>query len=268
VFGIKRDVWQTEGVYFISFNRRPTRDNCHGNLKPVDETRQAATQISGGSDRNNDAPRNLQELSLTATAETTTDQGIQPIIQSGDLAGLDWDGVKMVGEDWRPDVDGTFMRQRFYRGAKWMEQPSTFRLVQTDSNGHPVGVPFTTSAGKDDWKESDDGFVRRFVARQIRRGCSVVGNCASASRFTAQGLVQWRDALHAEHGTQPISPQATRLILELNRGPGYSRSVEIQQRRALGLPLQRRLRAVAPGDQSSRERKLLCAGRISNLAAG
>src|SRR5262245_54644016 len=176
-----------------------------------------------------DAPRYMQEIDLTATAETATDQGIQPIIQSGDLAGLDWSGVRMVDEDWRPDVDVTFIRQRFYRGAKWMEQPSTFRLIQTDSGGLPVGPPLTVSAGKDDkWKKNDDGFVRRFVARQITPGCSAVGDCSGSSRFTAQGLVQWRDALQADQSAQRISPQAASLNLEWNRDPNHSHSVEIQ----------------------------------------
>jgi hypothetical protein len=183
------------------------------------------------------APRYLQEVDITATAETTTDQGIQPIVQSGDLARLDWSGVKMVDEDWRPDVDGTFIRQRFYRGAKWMQQPSNFILIQRNGAGQQVGDQLTVSAGKDDeWKGGDDGFVRRFVARQITRGCPAVGDCSGASRFTAQGLVQWRDALHAEQKAQPISPQATRLTLEWNRDPGYSRSVEIQHAEPSAFP--------------------------------
>ena len=175
-----------------------------------------------------EAPRYLQEIDLIATAETATDLGIQPIIESGDLAGLDWDGVSMVDEDWRPDVDGTFIRQRFYRGAKWMEQPSTFRLIPTDSNGDPAGEPLTASAGKDDrWQEGDDGFVRRFVARQITRGCRAVGDCAGTSRFTAQGLVQLRDALHAEQRAQQIPQTATRLTLEWNRDHGPARGVQL-----------------------------------------
>src|SRR5262245_13279104 len=62
-------------------------------------------------------PRYLQELDIVATITTDTDQGVAPLAASGDLADLDWRGVAFVEEDWRPAPDGTFTRQRFYRGA-------------------------------------------------------------------------------------------------------------------------------------------------------
>src|SRR6185295_16506892 len=48
------------------------------------------------------APRYLQEIDVVASVPTQNDQGIQPLITSGELAALDWSGVKMVEEDWRP----------------------------------------------------------------------------------------------------------------------------------------------------------------------
>lgn len=64
------------------------------------------------------AKRFLQEVDIVASATPSNiDQGIQPLLQSGDFASLDWSGVQMVEEDYRPNPDGTFMRQRFFRNA-------------------------------------------------------------------------------------------------------------------------------------------------------
>ena len=77
-----------------------------------------------------DAKRFLQEIDIVANgAPTTTDQGIQPLIQSGDFANLDWTGVQMVEEDFRPNPDGTFLRQRFYRNATWMKRDTAFAVL-------------------------------------------------------------------------------------------------------------------------------------------
>src|SRR5436190_4115237 len=58
---MKRAAWQTEGVFQNSFTRRTTRDNCHGYLKSVVGTRQAAEQIYRGAARDDSgAPRACQ----------------------------------------------------------------------------------------------------------------------------------------------------------------------------------------------------------------
>jgi hypothetical protein len=118
-------------------------------------------------------------------------------------------------------------RQRFYRGAKWMERPSVFLAIPTDDSGAPVGLPLLFNAGIDDyWSELDDGFVRRFVARQIATGCRAVGDCAGAT-FTAQGLAQARDALHADQRDLAIPAAATRLSLNWSADPAASRMVSL-----------------------------------------
>lgn len=175
-----------------------------------------------------DAPRYLQEIDLMATAPTPDDRGIQPLIASGELASLDWSGVEMVEEDWRPAGDGTFIRQRFYRKARWMERPSVFRVVPTDDAGRAVGQPLLAYAGNDGRIGSqDDGFVRRFTARQSAFGCPAQGNCTGAT-FVAQGLVQLRDALHPEQSARTIPPQATRLALWWSEQPNATRTVPIR----------------------------------------
>jgi len=174
-----------------------------------------------------DAPRYLQEIDLVATVATTTDRGIEPIIENSDLAALDWSGIIMVEEDWRAAGDGTFIRQRFYRHAKWMEAPSLFRVVPSDESRTVVGQTLIAHTGTDDTLNAgDDGFVRRFVARQIAFGCLAEDDCTGAT-FVAQGLVQLSHALHAEQRARPIPSKATRLELKWSQQPHTSRTIHI-----------------------------------------
>lgn len=164
------------------------------------------------------APRYLKEIDLVATVPTQTDQGIQPVIEDSELSSLDWTGVEMVEEDWRPAGDGTFIRQRFYRNARWMERPSLFLATPTDDDGRPVGPPLRA--------HSDDGFVRRFVARQSAFGCPAEGDCTGAA-FVAQGLVQLRAPLRTQARTIPAN--ATRLSLRWTEQPSADRTVQVAQ---------------------------------------
>src|SRR5262245_54736596 len=75
-----------------------------------------------------DAPRYLQEIDIVATVTSAMDQGIDPLMHTSEFSSLNWKGVEMVEEDWRPAGDGTFIRQHFYRGAQWMEQASEFKV--------------------------------------------------------------------------------------------------------------------------------------------
>lgn len=165
-----------------------------------------------------DAPRYLQEIDVVATVPTASDQGIQPLIDDSELAALDWTGVEMVEEDWRPAGDGTFIRQRFYRNARWMDQPSLFLVTPTDDAGRPVGPPLRAHA--------DDGFVRRFAARQTAFGCPAQGNCRGAA-FVAQGLVQLRAPLDAGQRARTIPAEATRLSLRWSAQPAADRTVPV-----------------------------------------
>src|SRR5438046_6141430 len=113
--------------------------------------------------------RYLQEIDIVAkTPPSASDQGVAPLLHNSDFASLDWTGIALVEEDWRPVGDGTYQRQRFYRGAKWMEGPSEFKVVPLDGAGAALGPPLIAHAGQDDrWLKSDDGFVRRFFVRQV-----------------------------------------------------------------------------------------------------
>ena len=175
-----------------------------------------------------DAPRYLQEIDLVASVPGTVDRGIQPLLAGGELASLDWSGVEPVDEDWRPAGDGTFIRQRFYRHARWMEAPSRFQVTPTDGMGRAVGAPLLAEAGIEGKPEPrDDFFVRRFVARQVTYGCRAEGDCAGAQKFVAEGLVQLRDALEGARRARTIPPQATRLAVAWSAQPGTLRTVQV-----------------------------------------
>jgi hypothetical protein len=173
--------------------------------------------------------RYLQEVDIVVTTPTTTtDQGIAPLVQSSEMAGLNWHGIQLVEDDWRQDLDGTWILQRFYRGAHWMEQPSHFTVTPVNAQGQPVGPPLLAQAGKDDqWQSGNDGFVRRFVVRQIVRGCADLDDCTGATSFTVQGLVQLRDALHPAKRAVVIPPPATALRLAWSADPHTVRTVAL-----------------------------------------
>jgi hypothetical protein len=174
--------------------------------------------------------RFVQEIDLVESVPTATDQGIQPLLDSSPTSSLNWNGVEQVEEIWVPAFDGTFTRERYFRGARWMEQPSTFRLRALDQNGNPVGLPWVVRAGRDDrLGPANDAFVRRFVARQSAFGCASVGDCSAATGFTAQALVQLRDALNPVADARPV-PLATReLRLVWNRLPNQEYVVEVER---------------------------------------
>jgi hypothetical protein len=183
-----------------------------------------------------DFPRYIQELDVTAQVTTTTDQGIEPLKNNSEMADLDWSGVQLVDEDWRPGFDGTFTRSRFYRGAKWMERSSTLALVPVDNNNHPVGPALFETAGSDNkWKSSDDTFIRRFDARQVVPGCQAIGDCSNATQYLAQGLAQMRDAMHPEEAVH-IPASATKLALYWTEEPGRVRYAKINHKRYADTP--------------------------------
>ncbi len=183
-------------------------------------------------------PRYLQEIDIaTITDRVTFDQGATPIIGHPDFASLDWRGLRQVEEDWRqPGGAGPFTRQRFYRGANWMEQPSTFLVFPTNNNGLPVGLPLLALAGIDNKAlPSDDGFIRRFVVRQIAENCPAKDNCTGAT-YRAQILVQWRAQLNPTQRAIPIPAAATQLRLFWTQQPSKIRTVNVQQAAASASP--------------------------------
>lgn len=160
------------------------------------------------------APRYLDEVDLVVTTPPSpNDEGAQPITVSSEFGSLNWTGLVQVEEDWRQGVDGKLQRQRFFRNAAWMNSPSLFTAIPLNASGLPVGLPLVASTGLDSQRTVlDDGFIRRFVVRQIASGCPAVNNCTGAS-FVVQALVQWRAALRPQQRAVQIPAAATRLKL-------------------------------------------------------
>lgn len=186
-----------------------------------------------------DFPRYMQEMDITAQAETPDDQGITPVVTGGDMSRLDWRGVHQVDEDWRPEgsVPETYTRSRFYRGANWMNRSSVLSLFPVDDRGHVVGLPIIDVTGKDDdLKSSDGAFVRRFDARQVVRGCRAIGDCSNATTYLAQSLMQFRNSLHPEQRAVRIPDRATRLKLFWSEDPTRLREVKLRHRRFSDTP--------------------------------
>jgi hypothetical protein len=96
-----------------------------------------------------DYERFIQEMDITASVTTATDQGIAPVVEHSDLSDLDWSGVHVVEEEWRPLNDGTtrLVRQRYYRGARWMKEESAFLVLPMDARRNVVGNPLFADAG-------------------------------------------------------------------------------------------------------------------------
>jgi len=176
-----------------------------------------------------DFKRHVHELDITASVETTTDQGIQPIIEEGDMSDLNWTGIEFVEEDWRPAFDGTFTRSRFFRGARWMERWSAMMLLPVDESDRPTGAPILVNAGSDNsWLPSDGAFIRRFVARQLTFACPAIGDCTGATRFVAQGLMQLRSEMDAGHRATRIPNRTESLKLLWTEDLGNPRYVAVE----------------------------------------
>jgi hypothetical protein len=175
-------------------------------------------------------PRFLQEIDITESVPSSTDQGITPLITSSAVRALDWRGITQVEETWVPALDGSFTRERYYRNARWMEAKSSFKVVALDADGRPIGPELVAHAGSDDQRGTqDDEFTRRFSARQIATGCASIGDCTSAT-FSCEALIQVRDALHPERDARVIPASAKRLRLTFGPLPANHYDVDVTHR--------------------------------------
>ncbi len=206
--------------------------------------------------------RYIQELDIIERVAGAVDEGIDPIMSSAATPSLDWSGVSLAEELWIPGLDGTFTRERYYRGAKWMEAKSSFVLTPRDHRGRRAGPQLQFDVGNDNrWRSSDDAFVRRFSARQVAVGCPGVNDCSGAT-YIAEALIQGRNAIRGNQHARPISPRAVRFDLKWSAQPAVTRSVLVEQRsrsqETLGYGLQVELQEVGapvnaqyyePGDE-------------------
>jgi hypothetical protein len=142
-------------------------------------------------------------------------------MDSGDFSTFDWSNVQAVDEDWRVQADGyQWQHQVFYRGAHWMNDASSFKLIARDANGYQLETQ-TVQAGRDTlWKSSDDFLERRFVARVLSGNCMAENDCSNAGAFhLAEGFIQLRVNLHA-HDSFDLPSNTASLEVKWSEAPG------------------------------------------------
>lgn len=139
----------------------------------------------------------LNQIDVRASYDTNHDEGVSGLADHGDFADLPWGKPKL--EDEEPILlsngDGTFTRRRFYRRSPWIEAPSAFLLEQVDAQGQPTAFPTFYAIGSDDHRsQQDDFFIRRLRAIQWTYDCPGPHDCAGATHYTEEGLVELRAA--------------------------------------------------------------------------
>lgn len=174
----------------------------------------------------------VNQIDMRVALNAGSDEGVSGLVSHGDFAALDWGGLEKVDESAldTPNADGTFTNRRFYRGARWMEERSTFTFTQVDTNGNLTAPQKTVvSAGWDDKdKASDAFFVRRMRAIQWTFDCASRTNCSGAHAFQEEALVELRNSLHPE-ATFKIQPTTAALQIVWSQNPGRTYTIPVQQ---------------------------------------
>jgi hypothetical protein len=173
----------------------------------------------------------IDQIDLRASLAASMDEGVAGLGRTGDFSGLAWRGVTLAdssAED-APNPDGTFTGRRFYRGARWMEAPSTFTFTQLDATGAPAAAPMVVSAGADDERHQSDGFfVRRMRAIQWAFDCATRDAWPTAHAFQEEALVELRNSVQKD-ATFAIAPATSALRVEWSANPGRPYTIPITQ---------------------------------------
>ena len=174
----------------------------------------------------------IDQIDLRAALQTSVDEGVAGLDAAGDFASLDWSGLSPVDEDFppEPDAEGRYTRRRFYRGARWMEEASDFRIEQLDAQDRVVAAPWRLGIGTGDGsgaagKGSGGFFVRRSRAIQHVHDCPAARDCTGAVSFEEEALVELRHATR-RRPIRHLEPETVRLRLTW-RVPGQPRTYEI-----------------------------------------
>jgi hypothetical protein len=139
----------------------------------------------------------INQIDLRAAITSTVDEGVAGLAAAGDFAGLDWHGTELVDQSFveLPNADGTFTRRRMYRDARWMDWPSFFLVEQLDAHGHRRGVPIIVDTGLAEHRTPFDSFfARRLRGIQWTFDCASKADCAGATAFEEEALVELRYA--------------------------------------------------------------------------
>ncbi|WNG33202.1 cytochrome C [Archangium violaceum] len=173
----------------------------------------------------------INQLDLRASVTATRDEGVDGLRKAGDFKDLPWQGVSLADEEpvLLANGNGTYTRRRFYRNAKWMEQPSIFFVQPVDSRGRPTGRLIPLHIGKDDQRRNnDDFFIRRLRAIQWTNDCREVKDCKGAKNYSEEALVEVRNA-RAGATRFTLSPQTRALRLSWSLRPGADYIIPVEQ---------------------------------------
>lgn len=175
----------------------------------------------------------IQQIDLRAHVDRTLDEGIGGLAKLGDFAALDWRDTKFVDESFvsTPNADGTFTRRRMFRQARWMNQVTRFDIEQLDARGRHTGLPIAVSSGDEFVRtEHDNFFVRRMRAIQWTNDCASRTDCASATSFMEEALVELRYASDASaNASVAIDPSTTQLRVTWSANPHHPYTIPVTQ---------------------------------------
>jgi len=147
----------------------------------------------------------INQIDLRTHADTTVDEGIDALKATGDFASADWQSTALEDQSFvnLPNPDGTFVRRRMYRDARWMENPSIFFVEQLDARGVLRGVPVIVDTGLSQLRtDIDSFFTRRMRAIQWTNDCASKTDCSHAHSFMEEALVELRYANGPNPGFQ------------------------------------------------------------------
>ncbi len=165
----------------------------------------------------------INQLDFQTSVETSFDEGVSGLDAQGDFADLDWAGTTLVDSSFVPTPnqsgDGKFTRRRFYRNARWMDQPSVFVIEQLDAQNHTSGLPWIVDTGLEYLRTSVDSFFdRRLRAIQWTNDCPALDDCGGAVSFREEALVELRNASGPNFNAK-IGSNTTKLRLRWSLKP-------------------------------------------------
>lgn len=168
----------------------------------------------------------VNQIDVRASLTTNVDEGLDGLKQSGDFAGLQWDGLEHTDSDvsGSPNPDNTWDHRRYFRSANWMKKPSSMTLEQLDVHGHPLGQSVSLDLGIAGLQSSSDSFfIRRMRGIQWTHDCASPTDCTGASHFEEEALIEVRHALDSNKTPFKIhhSAKSLRLTWSLRPGSGW-----------------------------------------------
>ncbi|MCX7170550.1 MAG: cytochrome C [Proteobacteria bacterium] len=128
--------------------------------------------------------------------KTDSDAGVAGLKNTRLLTGLNWDGMSFEEEFVDlANPDGSYTRRRFYTGAAWMKQPSTFTITPLDAKGSATARAVVITVGNDAARKiADSMFINRLRAIQWTHDCKSLENCATARSFEEEALIEVRNS--------------------------------------------------------------------------